>query len=62
MKMEWFGFWVFMAVLVAADHWVFAQGYDTVLLGHKTPAEKELQRLIIEEKKLDIELKREALK
>ena len=27
--MAWLGFWIFMAVFIACDHWVFQQGYDT---------------------------------
>jgi len=48
MKMDWFGFWIFLAVFVACDHWIFAQGYDSFLQNHKTAEEKELQRLKIE--------------
>lgn len=47
--MSWLGFWIFLAVLVACDCWVFSQGYDSLLQEHKTPAEKELQRLKIEQ-------------
>ena len=55
MKMEWFGFWIFMAVFVAADHWIFAQGYESFLQKHKTPEEKEMQRLKIEELRRKVE-------
>lgn len=44
----WFGFWLFMVVLVICDCWVFTQGYDSFLQHHKTDAEKELQRIKIE--------------
>jgi hypothetical protein len=47
--MDWFGFWIFLAVLVVCDHWIFAQGYDSFFQSHKTVEEKELQRLKIEE-------------
>jgi hypothetical protein len=40
MKMEWFGFWIFLAVFVACDHWIFAQGYDSFFQNHKTEVEK----------------------
>lgn len=46
--MSWLGFWIFLAVLVACDCWVFSQGYDSLLQEHKTPEEKELQQLKIE--------------
>lgn len=60
--MEWFGFWIFMAVFVSVDSLVFLRGYDTFFQTHKTELEKELQLLIIEELKLKIEkLKRESM-
>lgn len=46
--MEWFGFWIFLAVFVIVDVYLFLQGYDSLLLKHKTPAEKEIQRIKIE--------------
>jgi len=46
--MDWFGFWIFAAVFVVCDCWVFSQGYDSFLQHHKTPEEKELQRIKIE--------------
>ena len=52
--LAWFGFWIFAAVLVVCDHWIFSQGYDSLLQKHKTEVEKELQRLKVEK------LKREA--
>lgn len=55
MDMTWFGFWIFLAVFMACDHWVFLQGYDSFFQTHKTTAEKELQQLTIELKKLTIE-------
>lgn len=47
--MHWFGFWIFLAVFVACDYWIFAQGYDSFFHSHRTDAEKELQRLKIDE-------------
>ncbi len=38
--MEWFGFWIFMSVLVACDTWLFSQGYNSFLWTWK--GEKEL--------------------
>lgn len=55
-NLMWFGFWIFAAVFVAVDSYVFAQGYDSLLQSHKTPAEKELLKLKIKEKELKIEL------
>ena len=45
--MSWLGFWTFMAVLVICDSWLFSQGYDTFLQEHKTPEEKEIQKIKI---------------
>lgn len=53
--MDWFGFWIFLAVFVACAHWIFAQGYDSFFQHHKTEAEKELQRLKIEELRRKVE-------
>jgi hypothetical protein len=53
--MQWFGFWIFLAVLVACDYWVFSQGYNGILLEHKTEQEKEIQRLKIAKLKKEVE-------
>lgn len=50
-----FGFWIFLAVLIASDCWVFSQGYDSLFQSHKTPAEKEIQRLKIEKLRRECE-------
>ena len=52
--LAWFGFWVFAAVFIARDHWIYSQGYDSYFQTHKTDAEKELQRLKIEKLKSEI--------
>ena len=49
--MTWAAFWLFMAVLIVCDCWIFSQGYDSFFQSHKTDAEKELQRLKIERNK-----------
>lgn len=59
--MEWIGFWLFMAVFVAVDYWVYTRGHDTFWLKHKTPEEKELQQLATEERRLRVELLRVEL-
>ena len=43
----WLGFWIFMSVLVASDCWIFSQGYDSLFQKHKTPEEKEIQKIKI---------------
>jgi len=34
--MMWFGFWIFAAVFIVCDTWVFSKGYDSFLQTHKT--------------------------
>lgn len=46
--LAWFGFWIFMAVFIYCDHWIFQQGYDSFFQEHKTEAEKEIQKIKIE--------------
>lgn len=53
--LPWFGFWIFLSVVVVCDHWIFSKGYEGVFLTHRTDSEKELLRLNIEERKLNIE-------
>jgi hypothetical protein len=57
--LAWLGFWIFAAVFIACDHWIYTQGYDSFFQAHKTEAEKELQRLRIEEQKLRIQVLRQ---
>lgn len=57
MEMAWFGFWIFLAIFMVCDHWIFSRGYDSFFQRHKTVAEKELQQLAIELQKLTIEEK-----
>jgi len=57
----WFRFWIFIAVFVACDHWIFQKGYDTLLQSHKTDIEKELLKLSIEERKLSIAILKQEL-
>ena len=56
--LAWFGFWIFAAVFIAGDCWLYEKGHDTVFQTHKTDSEKELLRLRIEERKLSIEIMR----
>jgi len=58
-RCAWFGFWMFMAVFAVCDHWIYSQGHNSFFQTHKTIAEKELQRLKIEELKLKIKLMRQ---
>ena len=53
--MHYFGFWIFLSVFVVCDCWIFSQGYDSFLQCHKTEAEKELQKLRIEELRRKVE-------
>ena len=54
--LSWLGFFIFLAVFVVCDSWIYSKGHDSFFQTHKTDAEKELQRLKIEELKLKIEL------
>jgi len=58
--LAWLGFWIFMAVFVVCDHWIYSQGHNSFFMSHKTEAEKELQRLKIEELELKIQLLRKG--
>jgi hypothetical protein len=57
--LAWLGFWLFAAVFIACDHWIYSRGHDSFFQTHKTEAEKELQRLRIEEMKLRIQVLRQ---
>lgn len=54
-ELAWLGFWLFLAVFVACDYWLFAQGYDSCLQRHKTAEEKELQKLKLKKLRKEIE-------
>lgn len=41
--MAWFGFWIFLAVFVAVDAWLYSKGHEGFLFTHKTPAEKAIR-------------------
>jgi len=43
-ELAWLGFWLFMAVLIFCDAWIFTSGRDSYLHTHKTEAEKALQK------------------
>ena len=52
--MGWFGFWIFLAVLVCCDCFIFYSGYDSYFHIHKTDAEKELQKIKIDKARADL--------
>jgi hypothetical protein len=52
--LAWLGFWIFAAVFIACDHWIYSLGHNSLLQYHKTPEEKELQQLRLKEKRLDL--------
>jgi hypothetical protein len=58
--LAWLGFWIFLAVFVVCDHWIYSQGHDSFFQTHKTPIEKELQLLKVEELKLKIKLHKQG--
>lgn len=51
----WLGFWIFMAVLVACDTWLFSQGYSSLFHKAKTEQEKEIQQLKLKKLKKETE-------
>jgi len=58
--LAWFGFWIFAAVFIAGDCWLYEKGHNTLFQNHKTEYEKELLRLKIEERKLNIEILKQS--
>lgn len=48
-------FFIFLSVVWVCESWLFSQGYNTLFHHHKTPEEKEIQRLKIELLKAQIE-------
>lgn len=50
--MEWFGFWIFMSVLVACDTWLFSQGYNSFLWTWKGEKELACEKLLSINKKM----------
>ena len=45
------GMWIFLSALIIGDTWQYINGYDTLLQKHKTPLEKELQKIKLGETK-----------
>lgn len=43
MKMGWFGFWIFLAVVWYCDHAMYLKGHDTLLFKHHTPEELRIR-------------------
>jgi hypothetical protein len=41
--MEWFGFWIFWAVFIVCDTWIYLEGHTSLLHSHKTEHEKRIQ-------------------
>lgn len=41
--MSWFGFWIFLAVYVACEAWLYSKGHNTFFFTHKTDAEKAIR-------------------
>ena len=46
--MAWFGFWIFLAVYVACEAWLYSQGHETFFWHHKTDVEKQIQQQAVE--------------
>jgi hypothetical protein len=45
--MAWFGFWIFMSVLLACDTYLFSKGYDSMFWVAKTAEEKQIREQTI---------------
>lgn len=37
-------FWLFLAVYIVCEAWLFSKGYDTAFFSHKTAHEKKIRR------------------
>ena len=38
------GFWIFFAVYVVCEAWLYSKGHDTLFFSHKTAHEKKIRR------------------
>lgn len=45
--MAWFGFWIFMAVLVVVDAWLYSKGHSCFIYDHKSDHEKRLREAAV---------------
>jgi hypothetical protein len=52
---SWGMFWLFMIVYAGISAWQFDKGYDTGIWEHKTDAEKEIQKIKIDNMRKDTE-------
>lgn len=48
---DWTAFWFMCSVFIVCECVIYLKGSDTLMWGYKTPAEKELQRKILERTK-----------
>lgn len=51
----WFGFWIFMAVLLVCDTWLYSKGHNALFWEHKTAEEKEMRAAQIAKLKAESE-------
>ena len=47
-SLSWFGFWLFLAVFVSCEAWLYSQGHETFFWQHRTDAEKQIQQRSLE--------------
>lgn len=47
-NLSWVGFWIFLAVYVMCEAWLYSHGHDTFFWQHRTDAEKHIQQRIVE--------------
>lgn len=45
--MAWFGFWMFLSVLVICDAWLYDKGHTCLIYDHKTVHEKRLREAAV---------------
>ncbi len=50
-SMAWFGFWIFVSVLLVCDTWLFSKGYNSIFWEWKTKEEQQLREQVINERK-----------
>lgn len=41
--MAWFGFWIFMTVLLVVDAWLYSKGHSCFIYDHVSDEEKRLR-------------------
>lgn len=45
--MAWFGFWIFLSVLVIVDAWLYSKGHSCLIFDHTSDHEKRLREAAV---------------